>query len=174
MVGDPFLQGCRLKGDCRNNNDCSSDTRCENQRCINPCEDFCGNGTKCEVQNHDPVCSCLPKWTGNPRIGCKQFDCLENADCSTSESCLNNKCVNACKLDGICGANSQCVMNNHTPNCICDPEHTGDPRIGCNKIRPCTSNQECISQMICSFGLCTGWSMGVSIRVQKLMSCSTF
>lgn len=56
--------------ECTVNSDCNSNKACSNQKCIDPCIGVCGVGAKCQVINHNPICSCIPSYTGNPFVRC--------------------------------------------------------------------------------------------------------
>lgn len=56
--------------ECVVNSDCPSDQTCSNQRCGDPCPGACGINAKCTAVNHSPICSCSPRFTGNPFVHC--------------------------------------------------------------------------------------------------------
>lgn len=58
---------CTISSDCRQNQACS------NQKCIDPCPGTCGVNAKCQVINHNPICSCPSGYTGNAFINCYQI-----------------------------------------------------------------------------------------------------
>lgn len=41
------------------------------RRCRNPCPESCGIGADCTVINHEPLCSCPFRYTGNPHKLCE-------------------------------------------------------------------------------------------------------
>ena len=87
-----------------------------------------------------------------------KLECLENTDCAADRSCVNNLCVDVCaegSNSGACGPNSQCNTVNHTPLCSCAPGFNGDPRIGCSRILTCARDNECPTNMMCAFGVCS-------------------
>ncbi|XP_046391538.1 adhesive plaque matrix protein 2-like [Ischnura elegans] len=65
-VGSPPT--CRPE--CVVNSDCSQSEACSNQKCRNPCPGTCGVGARCEVINHNPICSCPSRYTGDPFVKC--------------------------------------------------------------------------------------------------------
>ncbi len=84
------------------------------------------------------------------------MECVENTDCSADKSCLNNKCVDVCKEDsGACGSNAKCTTVNHTPLCACARGFDGDPRVGCSRVLTCARDNECPTNMMCAFGICS-------------------
>lgn len=56
--------------ECVVSSDCSLERSCLNQKCIDPCPGTCGLYAECKVINHNPVCSCLPRYTGDPLNHC--------------------------------------------------------------------------------------------------------
>lgn len=65
-VGTP--PSCRPE--CLVSNECSLNRACIRQKCANPCAGTCGIGTKCQVINHSPICSCQIGYTGDPFSRC--------------------------------------------------------------------------------------------------------
>ena len=57
--------------ECVVNSDCGRNEACSNQKCRNPCPGTCGISARCEVVNHNPICSCPPRFTGDPFIRCQ-------------------------------------------------------------------------------------------------------
>lgn len=50
--------------------DCPQDKACVNQRCIDPCPGTCGEYARCQVVNHNAICSCPPGYAGDPFVRC--------------------------------------------------------------------------------------------------------
>ncbi len=51
--------------------ECPLDKACVNNKCINPCaDDVCGTNARCSVIHHNPICSCLVGYTGDPLDRC--------------------------------------------------------------------------------------------------------
>lgn len=65
-LGSP--PSCRPE--CALSSDCPRNLACNNQKCIDPCLGSCGIRTKCQVINHNPICSCLSGHTGDPFSRC--------------------------------------------------------------------------------------------------------
>lgn len=65
-VGNP--PSCRPE--CTISADCYQDKACINQKCRDPCPGTCGLNAKCQVVNHNPICSCPPGYTGDPFLRC--------------------------------------------------------------------------------------------------------
>lgn len=98
-VGDPFVDGCRLPGQCRSDKNCADNLICKIGKCQNPCEETrCGNLAICNVTNHKLTCTCPPGHLGDPhdkRVGCFKVECLEDEECPSNRFCdtRSNKCL---------------------------------------------------------------------------------
>lgn len=57
--------------ECIVSSDCTKDRACSNQKCINPCPGTCGIKATCQVINHNPICSCLQGFIGDPFVRCE-------------------------------------------------------------------------------------------------------
>ena len=66
-IGSP--PSCRPE--CVVSSECAQNEACQNQKCRNTCPGTCGVGAKCEVINHNPICSCPVRFTGDPFIRCQ-------------------------------------------------------------------------------------------------------
>ena len=98
----------------------------------NPCSPSpCGPNSICREINGQPVCSCVAGFLGAPPT-CRP-ECTLSSDCSLSEACSNQKCVNPCP--GSCGFRATCNVVNHNPICSCTPDLTGDPFVQCTPRR---------------------------------------
>lgn len=67
-IGSP--PSCRPE--CMVSADCAQDKACVNQKCADPCPGTCGLNARCQVVNHNPICSCAPGFTGDPFVRCLQ------------------------------------------------------------------------------------------------------
>ena len=56
--------------ECTSSSECLLSKACVNQKCIDPCPGSCGINAICNVVNHNPICSCLPTYTGDPFTRC--------------------------------------------------------------------------------------------------------
>jgi hypothetical protein len=65
-IGNP--PNCRPE--CIQSTDCPPSQACINRKCQDPCPGSCGNNAVCNVYNHNPICSCPPKYTGSPFTHC--------------------------------------------------------------------------------------------------------
>lgn len=65
-IGSP--PGCRPE--CTVSAECPLNKACVNHRCSDPCPGTCGINAKCQIINHNPICSCNPKHTGDPFTRC--------------------------------------------------------------------------------------------------------
>lgn len=73
-VGSP--PNCRPE--CIVSSDCRPDKACISQKCQDPCNGVCGINARCQVVNHNPICSCMSGYTGDPFVRCfvEQSKCL--------------------------------------------------------------------------------------------------
>lgn len=60
------------KPECVVSSECSQDKTCINQKCKDPCPGTCGINARCQVVNHNPICSCNNGFTGDPFVRCIQ------------------------------------------------------------------------------------------------------
>lgn len=65
-IGSPPT--CRPE--CISSSECSLVKACINQKCLDPCIGTCGIRARCEVINHNPICSCPEQLTGDPFTRC--------------------------------------------------------------------------------------------------------
>lgn len=133
-IGSPPT--CRPE--CISSSECLLTQACVNQKCIDPCPGTCGLSARCEVRNHNPICSCPPRYTGDPFTRCIAI--IEPAPPP----------VNPCH-PSPCGSNSQCREINGAPSCSCLIEFIGTPP----NCRPeCISNSECSNTLACVNNKC--------------------
>lgn len=69
-IGIPPM--CRPE--CSVSSECPLNKACINEKCVDPCPGTCGQNARCNVVNHNPICSCSPGYTGDPFSGCVVFD----------------------------------------------------------------------------------------------------
>lgn len=50
--------------------DCPQDKACVNQACVDPCPGTCGVSARCQVVNHNAICTCPPGLVGDPFLRC--------------------------------------------------------------------------------------------------------
>lgn len=63
--------------ECVVSSECSQNRACINMKCADPCINACGQNSRCQVVNHNPICSCSPGYTGDPFIRCvSQRKCI--------------------------------------------------------------------------------------------------
>ena len=149
--------------ECVVNSDCGRNEACGNQKCRNPCPGTCGVGARCEVVNHNPICSCPPRYTGDPFVRCRPIR-KNPKNCVVSRillSRIDNSYAdfpvfypadappappgNPC-IPSPCGPNSQCRVAGESPSCSCLPDFLGTPP----NCRPeCVSNSECATHLAC-------------------------
>ncbi|KAF6203886.1 hypothetical protein GE061_002221 [Apolygus lucorum] len=130
---DPY-RGCRPE--CVLNTDCPRDKACQRNKCKDPCPGTCGQGARCEVLNHIPMCVCPPGTTGNAFIECRPIPAAELPPAPPTNPCIPSPC----------GPNAQCKVAGESPSCSCLPDFLGAPP----NCRPeCISNSECSSHLAC-------------------------
>lgn len=115
FVGDPFSQ-CSVQ---------------QNQiyDVIQPCNpNPCSSNAVCRQQNNAGACECLPSFLGNPYEGCRP-ECSLNSDCPSNRVCTQSRCVEPCP--GLCGANAECHVSQHIPQCNCIRGFIGNPYKNC-------------------------------------------
>lgn len=66
FVGSP--PACRPE--CVVSTECPLDQACLNNKCRDPCPGSCGQNAKCQSINHNPICSCYERYTGDPFSAC--------------------------------------------------------------------------------------------------------
>lgn len=77
FIGSPPT--CRPE--CVMSSECPQNEACLNQKCRDPCPGTCGIAAKCTVVNHNPICSCLPRFTGDPFSRCQEIGIINNYAC---------------------------------------------------------------------------------------------
>ncbi|EAT34892.1 AAEL012905-PA [Aedes aegypti] len=131
-VGSP--PSCRPE--CSVNSDCVQSMACVNFKCKDPCPGTCGLGAQCTVVNHNPICSCRYRMTGDPFVRC--YEIVERP---VIQETPRDPCI-----PSPCGLNSVCVNRDGTPSCSCQPEMIGSPP----NCRPeCISNSDCSNTLAC-------------------------
>lgn len=105
----------------------------------------CGANSQCKNINNHGVCSCLQGFIGSPPQ-CRP-ECIVSSECSQSQACVNQKCVDPCR--GACGIRARCEVFNHSPICSCNPGDQGDPFQSChpkleNDPEPVTTKDPCL------------------------------
>ena len=60
--GNPY-EFCR-RPECITDPDCPTTLKCENEKCVDPCE--CARHAYCQARNHRGICTCEPGYTGDP------------------------------------------------------------------------------------------------------------
>jgi len=65
-IGVPPM--CRPE--CVVSSECPLNRACLNEKCSDPCPGTCGSNARCQVVNHNPICSCSSGYTGDPFVKC--------------------------------------------------------------------------------------------------------
>ena len=80
------------------------------------------------------------------------YGCHSDEDCSASESCRNNLCVNPCD-ETPCGPNAICSVANQRALCSCSEGFIPNPTPGVACVRapgpPCFENRDCTPGSLC-------------------------
>lgn len=93
---------------------------------------------ECRIQNHIPICTCRPHYTGDPFTQCVEIIEKPEPQPKPYSPCDPNPC----------GSNALC----DNAVCTCIKDYFGDPYIGC---RPeCTMNTECSPSKACINNKC--------------------
>ncbi|KAF0298053.1 Neurogenic locus notch 1 [Amphibalanus amphitrite] len=124
----------QCRPECVVNSECSNYLACIQEKCVDPCPGKCGLNAQCSVRSHNPRCTCLPGYTGDP-----YSRCVKEIEETPKQGCFPNPC----------GPNSQCQEVNGRPTCSCLPEYLGAPpncRPECVVSSDCPSYQACVSQ----------------------------
>lgn len=154
-IGSPPT--CRPE--CTVNSDCPFNEACSNQKCRDPCVGVCGIGAKCVVVNHNPICSCPNRYTGNPFVMCQPISMSEEiipiycrisiSSCSLVEQPVQDP-IQPCSPNP-CGPNAECRAIGDSPSCSCLQGFIGSAP----NCRPeCISNSECASNLACINNKC--------------------
>lgn len=151
FIGSPPT--CRPE--CITSSECPLNEACSNQKCVDPCPGTCGIDSLCHIINHNPVCTCSNKYTGDPFVRChpqresslaiKRFttpsifmiySAVEEPVVTPTDPCQPSPC----------GSYSECKNIENTPSCTCLPNYIGSPP----NCRPeCVNNAECSHNLAC-------------------------
>lgn len=63
----------RCRPECIRPEECPATKACLDNRCVDPCPGICGVNAECFVVNHNPICSCIHGYTGDPFIRCTEI-----------------------------------------------------------------------------------------------------
>lgn len=66
FIGSP--PNCRPE--CVVSSECGQTLACVNMKCVDPCPGTCGYNARCQVINHNPICSCNAGYNGDPFVRC--------------------------------------------------------------------------------------------------------
>lgn len=108
---------------------------------------FITGNAKCQVINHNPICSCARGFTGDPFTRCYP-EVIERDPPPKLNPCLPSPC----------GPNSECKVIRDTAACSCLVNYIGSPP----NCRPeCTINPECPRDKACMKQRCVDPCPGV-------------
>lgn len=146
--------------ECVVNSECPQNRACHRFKCTDPCPGTCGINARCQVINHNPICSCPPTLTGDPFSRCYPLPPPLPTPPSTP--------VNPCQ-PSPCGPYSECRPNGDRPACQCRVGYIGAPpscRPECAVNTDCPSTQACISEK-CRDPCVGSCGVGAECRVQN-------
>lgn len=148
--------GCRPE--CTVSSECPQNKACIAQKCSDPCPGTCGINSDCRVINHNPLCSCLPGYTGDPFTSCYRllrksshlmvFSFHSTVKFLAPPPPREPIVVNPC-LPSPCGPYSECRDIGGSPSCSCSANYIGSPpncRPECTVHSDCGSNLACIAE----------------------------
>ncbi|XP_065203145.1 fibroblast growth factor receptor homolog 1-like [Planococcus citri] len=158
-LGSPPTTMCRPE--CNSDSECPQNKTCRELKCQDVCAEKCGFKAQCQMINHEPICSCLPGFTGNPFL-----------------YCIKEEEKNPC-IPSPCGSNSECRVENHHSVCSCQNNYFGSPpttmcRPECNSDSECPQNKTCRElkcQDVCA-GKCAYNAQCQIINHVPICSCS--
>lgn len=148
--------------------DCSQNKACINLRCKDPCPGTCGINARCQIVNHNPICSCPANYVGDPFVRCIQEESkrifvfrtylfYEGNNFAFLERPVVEPSGNPC-VPSPCGQNSQCRVIGTQAACSCLPNYIGRAP----NCRPeCTINAECSGNLACQNEKCKDPCPGV-------------
>lgn len=123
--------------ECIVSSECALYQACINHHCADPCPGTCGVNARCQVLNHNPICSCDVGHEGDPFIYC--------APAKEKPKEADRKPIYPC-APSPCGPNSICQVKQNRPVCSCVANYIGSPPF----CRPeCTLNNECPADKAC-------------------------
>ena len=97
----------------------------------NPCiPPPCGPNSVCQVVSNQAQCGCQANMIGIAP-NCRP-ECVLGSDCPSSQTCINNRCVDPCI--GTCAPNAECRVINHSPVCNCLTGYSGNGFDACQPI----------------------------------------
>ncbi|VEN46221.1 unnamed protein product [Callosobruchus maculatus] len=125
------------KPECVVSSECPQNRACHKFKCANPCAGTCGLGARCEVINHNPICSCPERMTGDPFTRCHEIP--------PPPTRTETRPIDPCR-PSPCGPNSECRAVGDQPSCSCKANFVGSPP----NCRPeCVVNTDCSSSLAC-------------------------
>lgn len=76
FIGNPY-EGCtvsaKFEQKCFQHTDCLSNQTCIQNKCINPCPDFCPENAECKINDHILLCTCKTGYTGDNYNFCSKI-----------------------------------------------------------------------------------------------------
>lgn len=156
--GNPEIR-CVPMG-CRADSECAGTHTCRNRQCVPACgagDRPCGERAQCYGINHRAVCECPAGLSGNPLQSCVLLGCRTDAECPSSQACINEKCADPCAERATCASDQVCRVYEHRPQCACPPGTVGDAAgpEGCRALDDvCHDDGDCATRTACIGGVC--------------------
>lgn len=151
--------------ECTISSECAADKSCINQQCVDSCPGVCGINAMCRAVNHNPICSCMYGYVGDPFVRCVpqpskcrrssfRLYCLLSTIvsvlCCHPVEPICEEPINPC-VPSPCGPNSVCRVNNNRAICSCLPNYIGRAP----NCRPeCTIDSDCPTNLACVCDKC--------------------
>ncbi|KAF2350556.1 EGF-like domain [Trinorchestia longiramus] len=63
----------QCRPECVRAEECSPTKACLVNKCVDPCPGICGVNAECFVVSHNPICSCIHGYTGDPFVRCTEI-----------------------------------------------------------------------------------------------------
>lgn len=128
--------------ECVSSSECPQNKACVSLKCVDPCPGTCGIAARCEVINHNPICSCNAGEQGDPFVSCSVP--AEDGRTPAPPTQSPHPCV-----PSPCGPNSICQVKQGRPVCSCTANYIGSPpncRPECVLSTECPQNKACIRE----------------------------
>lgn len=152
------------------NSDCKRSMACVNNKCKNPCPGTCGLNAVCTVVHHNPICACMPGYTGDSLTTCLLIPKARKLSFFSATKTLFFFFYFFCSFplltfilinvaltkpkprfpceDNPCGPHSQCRVVNDRAVCSCQQFCIGSPpncRPECIVSAECPQDRACIN-----------------------------
>lgn len=76
----------QCRPECVNHEECTQRQACLLNKCVDPCPGICGINAECFVVSHNPICSCIHGYTGDPFIRCTSIPPIQVTTAPTTQA----------------------------------------------------------------------------------------